>query len=262
MIGGDNRAMIVVADGEIASVPFPALRDTASAAFLVEQHPLRFAAALREAANPGRAPRAATTSALFVADPAFHESSHPELSRLPGARNEVDRIAPDYRNAVVLSGAAATRVAIERAAASARVVHFAGHAVFDEERPERSYMLLAGAPGNDRLSARDLARSASFAADLVVLSACETLHARAGRAGAVSGLAAAILERGAGGVVGSDWRVDDRLTLPLMVELHRAYRATGNGSLALQAAQTSMLKSSDPALRSPAAWAAFRYVGN
>jgi CHAT domain-containing protein len=61
--------------------------------------------------------------------------------------------------------------------------------------------------------------------------------------------------------VGSLWEVDDRLTRLLMVELHRAYRGSGNGPAALRTAQLTLLRSADPALRSPAAWAGFRYAG-
>ncbi|HYR09073.1 MAG TPA: CHAT domain-containing protein, partial [Longimicrobium sp.] len=77
-----------------------------------------------------------------------------------------------------------------------------------------------------------------------------------------AGLAGALLGAGVDGVVGSPWRVEDGLSGPLMTEFHRAYRRTGDGAGALRAAQLAALRGGDPALRSPAAWAAFRYVGN
>jgi CHAT domain-containing protein len=46
-----------------------------------------------------------------------------------------------------------------------------------------------------------------------------------------------------------------------MTELHRALRDGMNGAAALRHAQLQMLASTDTALRSPAAWAGFRYVG-
>jgi CHAT domain-containing protein len=61
--------------------------------------------------------------------------------------------------------------------------------------------------------------------------------------------------------VGSLWEVDDRLTRPLMMEFHRAWRTTGNGPAALRAAQLRLLASPDRRERSPAAWAGFRYAG-
>jgi CHAT domain-containing protein len=46
-----------------------------------------------------------------------------------------------------------------------------------------------------------------------------------------------------------------------MVQLHREYRASGDGPGALRAAQLRLLGSGDETLRSPATWAAFRYMG-
>ncbi len=46
-----------------------------------------------------------------------------------------------------------------------------------------------------------------------------------------------------------------------MPEFHSAYRAGGDGAAALRKAQVHMIHQPDPTLRSPAAWAGFRYVG-
>jgi CHAT domain-containing protein len=61
--------------------------------------------------------------------------------------------------------------------------------------------------------------------------------------------------------VGSLWDVEDGSTRTLMVQLHREYRASGDGPGALRAAQLHLLGSGDETLRSPATWAAFRYMG-
>ena len=97
---------------------------------------------------------------------------------------------------------------------------------------------------------------------LVVLSACETLPTQQRRSGGFSGLTAAFLGAGANGVVGSLWRVDDRQAGALMIEFHRAYRASSDGAKALRIAQLSLLHSGDTTLRFPSAWAAFRYAAN
>jgi CHAT domain-containing protein len=62
-------------------------------------------------------------------------------------------------------------------------------------------------------------------------------------------------------VVGSLGVVDDATTRALMTRFHRAWRAGGGGPGALRAAQLQLLRSPDPALRSPAAWGLFRYAG-
>jgi CHAT domain-containing protein len=47
-----------------------------------------------------------------------------------------------------------------------------------------------------------------------------------------------------------------------MLGFHRVYLRTGDAPRALRTAQRALLESRDPALRTPALWAAFRYVGN
>jgi CHAT domain-containing protein len=97
---------------------------------------------------------------------------------------------------------------------------------------------------------------------LVVLSACQTQRSTGGRSGGFAGLSGAMLAAGAGGVVGSQWRVDDALTRELMAGFHAAYRASGDGADALHRAQLRLLGSPDSALSSPSAWAGFRYAGS
>jgi CHAT domain-containing protein len=95
----------------------------------------------------------------------------------------------------------------------------------------------------------------------VVLSACRTVRSGTSRAGGFTGLSGALLAAGVGGAVGSTWEVDDRFTAALMTAFHGEYRLRRDGPRALRTAQLALLQSADPALRSPAAWAGFRYAG-
>jgi CHAT domain-containing protein len=258
-LGGAETPLVVVADGVLGTVPFSALYDTRRMRYLVEDHPIRFAASLLEAWR--RAPHSnAAPDVLFVADPAFAPSTG--FPRLPSAAEEVREIAAGYRRAQTLSDAAATPGALRAALGRSSVMHYAGHAVFDDERPERSYLLLAPEPGAATLQAAEIAQLDLNHLSLVVLAACQTVRTGPGRAAGFSGLAGAFLAAGAGGALGSLWEVDDRLTRPLMREFHREYRASGSGPAALRRAQLRLLRSSDPVLRSPRVWSGFRYVGS
>jgi CHAT domain-containing protein/tetratricopeptide (TPR) repeat protein len=253
--------LAVVADGEIAAVPFAALLDTAAGRYLVEDHPVRFARSVRDLRHP-RPGAPIQGGAVFVVDPAFDWRAHPGLQRLPATGVGTRAVAASYPGARVIAGDEADPERVAAALVGASLFHFAGHAVFDEARPQRSYLVLAPGDGRGRLQAAELARMDLRGVRLVVLSACQTQRAVGGRAGGFAGLSGALLAAGAGGVVGSEWRVDDALTRALMSELHAAYRVTGDGAAALHQAQLRLLRSSDPALRSPAAWAGFRFAGD
>jgi CHAT domain-containing protein len=177
----------------------------------------------------------------------------------------VEAVAPLYPDTMLLPGAEARIPAVTSRLPRAGIFHFAGHSIFDDERPGRSFLLLASAAGDStggRLSAAALGALDLRALDLVVLSSCETLRSPGGRSGGFAGLAGALLGAGVDGVVGSPWKVEDGLSRQLMTEFHRAYRRTGDAAASLRAAQLRAMRGPDPALREPAVWAAFRYVGN
>lgn len=261
-LGAAETPVVLVADGSLAAVPFAALLDARRGRYLVDDHPLRFAVSLAEAARPP--PRTAAGGALFVADPAFDPRENRLLDRLPRAGEEARGAATRYPGATLLDGTRATRAALEAALPGAAVAHFGGHAVFDDARPERSYLVLAPAPGDPagRLTAAELAGLDLHRVRLVVLSACRTTRTGHSRAAGYSGLSGALLAAGAAGTVGSTWNVEEGATARLMTEFHRAYATRPDGPGALRQAQRAMAHGSDSRLRSPAAWAGFRYAGD
>jgi CHAT domain-containing protein len=259
-LGGPGTPLVILADGEVAGVPFAALLDSARGRYLARDHPLRFASTLADAARAVPL-RPLSGPALLVADPAFDPGRHPTLFPLDSARAEVNSLRRLYPHAVSLEGGTATRAAFVANLREASVVHYAGHAVFDDTRPERSYLVLAGADTTGRLTAEALRAMRLPGVRLVVLSACRTLRSREGRSGGFAGFSGALLTAGAGGVVGSLWQVNDTLTGPLMEEFHREYLRSRDPADALWKAQLAMLDSKNPRLSSPATWAGFRYTG-
>jgi len=257
-LGTTDRPLLLVGDGEVAGIPFAALRDRRRGHFLVEDHPLRWAPTLREGTQQPTAP-GGFPYALVVGSPTVDTRSHPGLEQLPGAALEARDVAAMYPHATLLSYTGATPSAFFAGLRRATVVHYAGHAVFDDERPERSYLALAGRGGDVTASALDTLRLRSV--KLVVLSSCESLGSTAKRSGGFAGFSGAILHAGAQGVLGSLWLVDDVRIHPLMVRFHREYLRTGDAARALRNAQLALLRSRDPALRTPSVWAAFRYAG-
>lgn len=261
-LGRPGTPLVIVADGELAGLPFAALRDRERRRYLVEDHPVRFASSLRDPTAVAR--RRGGLPVTLMADPAFDRRGFPELERLPGAAAEVEAIGRLYADARRLGGADAYAEAIVASLRRGGVAHFAGHAVFDDARPEQSFLVTAAERGevSARITAAEIEQMDLRQLRLVVLSACQTARAQAGRSGGFAGLAGAFLAAGAGGVVGSLWRVDDESTRTLMEQFHAAYRESGDAAGALRQAQLQMLRSTDAAHRSPAAWAGFRYAGS
>lgn len=260
-LGVSGTPLVIVADGEVAGVPFATLRDAARHRYLVEDHASRLVASLADAAPLAPAADRSARRPLLVADPQFDGKRYRTLVRLGNAQTEVDSLAAAYPGSRKLTGSDATRLAFMRYAPRASFIHYAGHAVFDDARPEQSALILAGADTTGRLTAEMVNGLRLRGVRLVVLSACSTLHSREGRSGGLSGFSGALLGAGAGGVVGSLWQVDDALTQPFMLAFHHAYRETGDPAAALRSAQLEMLRRHDPALSSPAVWGSFRYMG-
>ncbi|HEY7766874.1 CHAT domain-containing protein [Longimicrobium sp.] len=256
-LGEPGTPLVILADGEVAAVPFAALLD--GTRYLVQDRAIRYAPTLADAARERPAHRPAR--ALLIADPAFDAERYPALERLHGARAEAHDLRAFYPDHVLLAEAAATRAALSDHARSVGVIHYAGHAVFNDAQPGRSFLVLADSGATGQLTADSVTTLRLHGVRLVVLSACRTLPSRGGRSGGFAGLSGAMLAAGAGGVVGSLWQVDDQRTRPLMREFHQAYAGTGDGAAALRQAQLWMLRSPDSALRSPSAWAGFRYAG-
>ncbi len=257
--GTEQRLLTIVADGALAAVPFASLYNRRSRHYLVQDRAISLVNAL-SAPTRTRKSRGKLTRVLLVANPAFNAQANPGYSPLPGAADEVTAIASLYSAPQRLVGRDADRAQLVSAAQQAELIHFAGHAVLDDVRPERSYLLLAGAPEESRMTAEDVLAMDLRGVRLVVLSACQTARGPGSRSSGFTGLSAAMGAAGAEGVLGSLWRVDDHLTRPLMIEFHRAYLVSGNAPEALRAAQLSLLHSPDRHLRSPAAWAGFSFV--
>jgi CHAT domain-containing protein len=255
-LGPAETPLVILADGEVSGVPFDVLYDARRGKYLLEGHSLRFASSLADASRPAPA-RTGPETALLVADPAFDPDYNPSLDPLPGARAEASALERLYPAHDLLADSEATRGEFTRRAQRANLIHYAGHAVFDDARPERSYLVLAGDSTSGQLTADSISVLKLGGVRLVVLSACQTLRTREGRSGGFAGLSGALLSAGAGGVVGSMWDVDDSLAQPLMLAFHREYLSTHDPARALRNAQRQQLR----LRRSPAGWAGFRYAG-
>ncbi|MGK3206721.1 CHAT domain-containing protein [Amycolatopsis sp. MEPSY49] len=114
---------------------------------------------------------------------------------------------------------------------TARLVHLACHAVFDDARPERSGLLLAHPDGGpDRVTLARLA-SLDWSGALVVLGSCQSGKHRVRTGDELTGIASTLLAAGATALVSTFRPVPDLATALLMLWFHDRLAADGDWSL-------------------------------
>jgi CHAT domain-containing protein len=143
-----------------------------------------------------------------------------------------------------------------------RILHFATHALLDTEQPAVSGIVLslysqAGTPQPGFLQLHEI-YGLHLAADLVVLSACQTALGREIKGEGLIGLTRGFIQSGAPRVVASLWSVDDAATRDLMKHFYVGMLKQGKRpAAALRASQLALWRQGRP----PYYWAAFTFQG-
>ena len=165
-------------------------------------------------------------------------------------------------------GAEATReLVMGGALAPFRYVHFATHGVLDSEHPELSGLVLSlvdrdGHPVNGFLRLNDIF-NLRLAADVVVLSACETGLGKQIRGEGLVGITRGFMYAGVPRVVVSLWQVSDAATAEFMQLFYRGLLERHQTvAAALREAQVTMAQDpAHPQWQDPYYWAAFTLQG-
>ena len=223
---------------------------------------------------------------LALADPDSGDSS---LDRLPDAQTESQRVAALFSTSEVYLDVNATETVVRSQSSLATDLLFSTHGCFDPVNPMYSYLLLSPTADSDgRLHTYEVF-GLPLSADLVVLSACETLlpsiaqmedEVRATRGMAtdepveltreqleeltmgdeISGLTRAFLYAGTSSVLSSLWSVYSQPTADLMVAFYEGIQAGASKAEALRNAQLQILNT--PGYEHPVYWAAFNLMGD
>jgi CHAT domain-containing protein/Tfp pilus assembly protein PilF len=282
-----ERRLVVVADGELHTLPFGLLPDPgAPGSPLLVRHEVVNAPSASAVALQRRLARrpAAPGSVAVLADPVFDpgdprvparkpatRSAAPEsgpLLRLPWTRREAQAIAavaPPGRSLLALDFRASRATALSPELARYRIVHFATHGLIDPRTPALSGLMLSrvderGAPREGFLGLRDV-YNLRLGADLVVLSGCETALGRKLRGEGLVGLTRGFLYAGARQVAASLWRVEDQATAELMSRFYRHLLVEHRPpAAALRLAQLAVRN--DKRWRSPYYWSGFVLQGD
>ena len=190
-----------------------------------------------------------------------------EIPRLPGTRQEAEQIlslVPATSSKQAFDFTANRATAMSADLSQYRYVHFATHGFLDSQHPELSGILLSmfdeqGEPQDGFLRAHEVF-NLKLAAELVVLSACQTGLGKEVKGEGLVSLTRGFMYAGSPRVVVSLWSVSDVGTAELMTRFYKGMLKEGlRPAQALQAAQLSMFK--EKRFASPFYWAAFTLQG-
>jgi CHAT domain-containing protein/tetratricopeptide (TPR) repeat protein len=257
---------------EAGGRPAPSMTLAVLADPVVEPDDPRFFSEQRGAVSPARSAvrnrgRAARRRLSFTGN-ALDADEGLNFTRLMHSGDEADDIAAlvPPENRLVAKGFDATRrLAIDDSLNRFRIVHFATHGLLDFRRPKLSCLLLSRfdrdrQPQDGYLRLHDI-YNMKLAADLVVLSACQTALGKDIRGEGLVGLTRGFFFAGAARVVASLWNVDDYGSSKLMEIFYNKMLGPERlaPAAALRAAQIEMIEKkrwSDPYF-----WAGFVLQG-
>jgi CHAT domain-containing protein len=278
-IRGAGR-LVVVPDDVLHALPLEALTGADDRPFLLEL-PVTYLptlAFLRRGAVPRELeamaslvvgapalPGSGAADALGAEQRSAYERGGHDLGPLEHAGAEARSVARLVRrqSSRVLTGDEATEADVKAEDLTRyRLLHFATHAIADEQVPLRSALALAPGGGEDGfLEVREIL-DLDLNADLVVLSACSTGRGRLIRGEGIVGLSRAFLVAGARSLVVSLWNVDDRTTRLLMESFYRNLRKGLAADDALRRAKLALRSRGGGRFAHPYHWAPFVLVGD
>jgi CHAT domain-containing protein/tetratricopeptide (TPR) repeat protein len=188
--------------------------------------------------------------------------------RLDGTRKEANAIlnlVPNSQHLQAFDFDANYNWVTNKQLSQYRFLHFATHGFADPINPELSGIVLSlidkqGKPANRGYLRLGDIFNLNFAADLIVLSACETGLGKDVNGEGLVGLTRGLMYAGAERVAVSLWQVDDAGTAELMQEFYTQMLKQGKSpTVALRAAQLKLWENSS--LQNPYYWSAFTLQG-
>ncbi len=243
-----STELVVIPDGPITKISFPALYDDLSKRYLVERFSVCVTTSsslyLQQLKNYPR-PDHRRWTAFAISSPISSEQRHIPMP-LPGAHSEVDYLLRLFPNSQTVSG----RDANYRHSFPIRehaILHLAGH----WDPLSRAY---DGTFQPDSLPVNEHVK-------LVVLSVCNSLDGLFGRDSNGLGIPGELLNSWVPAVLASLWSVDDVATDLLLRHFYEQLRSGRDGANALRAAQLGLLHGNSKTLRLPRYWAGFQFMG-
>lgn len=189
------------------------------------------------------------------------------FERLPFSLEEAEAIlalARDKETMRAVGFDANLKAALDPSIREFRIIHFATHALLNNSQPELSGIVLSLVDSSGRYQNGFLRLNEIYnmdlAAELVVLSACQTALGKETRGEGLIGLTRGFMYAGVPRVVATLWRINDRAAAEFMNYFYEAMlKQHESPCRALRTAQIKMWEANKNAL--PHFWAAFTLQG-
>ncbi|MEL7247805.1 MAG: CHAT domain-containing tetratricopeptide repeat protein [Bacteroidota bacterium] len=258
------RTLIATA-GVLGYLPFEALLSqplgegtSDEPAYLIQNHQLSYAYSATVYEENYRPQLKTPTESVLALAPGFaNDSTWVPLQFSEEEARKVKRLI----GGDVLLGNAATKAEFQRLAPSYRVLHISSHAAADSSG--LGSWIAFGGDEEQQLFLPEL-YAMDLAAELAVLSACETGLGEVSGGEGVMSLARGFAYAGCQSVITTLWKVNHRATTQIMGGLYEQLATGATKDAALRQAQLDYLQdpSLDQAGRHPYYWSAFRQIGN
>ncbi len=262
-----EQPLVFIPSKSLYQIPFSALVDNKTNQYLIEKHKVVvvpsatiFIKCLEKNQLLAKYPN----NILAIGNPSFNRKIFPNLSNLPASELEAEQISKFYSKSKLLLGPQATKTKFLALAKNYNLIHFAGHAIIDEQSPLYSQLVFARdetKKQNSGLYAYELYKQRFSQTKLVVLAACKTANGHNFNNEGVANLARPFLASGVPTVVASLWNANDRASAELFTAFHKNLIKTSNIVEALQNAQLELINHSDPRFHSPQMWGTFVLLG-
>ncbi|NET34847.1 MAG: CHAT domain-containing protein [Cyanothece sp. SIO1E1] len=269
-----NQRIILIPQGELFLVPFPALIDS-EGTYLINKHTITTTPSIQVLNETQKRQQAldsqtldAVDSWLLVGNPTMPSVWNPKTKqeeRLPSlryAKVEAEAIGNLF-SVQPLLGPEATEIRIKQSISDADIIHLATHGLLEYGNPQDSgvndipgAIALAPGEGEDGLLTSAEIQELQLQANLVVLSACDTGLGNITGDGVI-GLSRSLIAAGTPSVIVSLWSVPDDSTSILMQEFYRQWQSGLDKAQALRQAML-ITKEQYP---DPSSWAAFTLIG-
>lgn len=266
--------LIILPIGRLSIIPFETLltenvkediSDYSRLPYLLNTKSIRYEFSAGLLMQKAKDHTASTQPSILLCAPVSFEKN--KLPDLPGSEMEVNSIHELFKVKKLPAALLSKSNATERAFKSSdlkqyTLLHLATHGVVDENNPELSKIFLQPEPGmEDGSLFTGEIYNLELAANLVILSACETGLGKISKGEGVIGLSRALVYAGAKNIVVSFWSVADESTSDMMKDFYRLLLESPGThySDCLQMAKKKMIEGEK--FSAPYYWAPFILIG-